>query len=313
MSVKKGWVFHLLILMISGFIIFTGCQKSKESAKVDKDPVSEKIVPEHSMLPAGYNWKLVWSDEFEGTTLDTSKWSYRLHLLQTRHNTWTNEGATLDGKGNLLMNLLEKDGHYYSPALQTGENFLDRPGRRYSPTLNSWPISKISKPKFQHKYGYYEIRCQLPKQEGWWPAFWLQSPIIGSTLDPSFSGVELDIMEYFNREERIRHSAIWNGYGPDAKGKSAGDQFQEGVAEGFHYFGVHWSPEGYVFYVDGRETWRFSEVVSECEQFILVTTECVGYRKGEPSPLLKKVVLPDTFIVDFVRVFDEVPSPETKK
>jgi beta-glucanase (GH16 family) len=40
-----------------------------------------------------------------------------------------------------------------------------------------------------HKYGYYEIRCKLPKQPGWWAAFWLQSPTIGSTLDPA------DLME----------------------------------------------------------------------------------------------------------------------
>jgi hypothetical protein len=306
---KKFQKLILLILTVS-IVFISACDQKKETSAITENDIDVMVhEPEHSLLPDGFRWKLVWSDEFEGESLDTSKWYYRLHLLQTRHNTWTDEGASLDGNGNLLLKLYEKDGQYYSSALQTGENYLDRPGRRYSETLNSWPIDRIKKPKFQHKYGYYEIRCQLPKQKGWWPAFWLQSPIIGSTLDPHFSGVELDIMEYF-KEGCIRHAAIWGGYGPDIKSKSAGDQPQEGVTEGFHNYGVHWSKEGYIFYVDGRETWRFNEVVSDCEQFILVTTECHGYRKGGPSPLLKEAKLPDYFIVDHVRVFEEISDVE---
>ena len=73
-----------------------------------------------SLLPPGKKWKLVWNDEFDGTELDRTKWDFRLHLLQCRHNTFTDEGAVLDGKGNLHLMLIEKNGEYYSPHLQTG-------------------------------------------------------------------------------------------------------------------------------------------------------------------------------------------------
>ncbi len=58
--------------------------------------------------------------------------------------------------------------------------------------------------------------------------------------------------------------------------------------------------------------------VSEVEQFILVSTECHGYRgpgflsapaghpAGTPAPVLKEAVLPDYFEVDHVRVFDQI-------
>ena len=58
--------------------------------------------------------------------------------------------------------------------------------------------------------------------------------------------------------------------------------------------------------------------VSEVEQFILVSTECHGYRgpgfgsakaghpAGTPAAILKEAVLPDYFEVDHVRVFDQV-------
>jgi beta-glucanase (GH16 family) len=270
-----------------------------------------------SHLPPGKKGKLVWSDEFDGITLDRTKWDYRLHIMQTRHETWTEEGATLDGKGHLLLKLYEKNGNYYSSQLQTGANFMDRPGTRHHGPNLCWPIGKLGPAKFLHKYGYYEARCMLPKQPGWWAAFWLQSPIIGSTLNPSFSGVEVDIMENFQRDGGVRHAAIWNGYGANAKGKSTKnpktgkDRPWPALKEGFHTFGVDWSRTGYVYYVDGKETWRFSEVVSDREQFILIGTECKGYRKGGPDAELKEAKLLDYFVVDYVRVFDEIPQAVT--
>ena len=53
-------------------------------------------------------------------------------------------------------------------------------------------------------------------------------------------------------------------------------------------------------------TWRVDGPVSHCEEFILISTECSGYRQGGPAPELKKAILPDCFMVDYVRVFDEV-------
>lgn len=259
-----------------------------------------------SMLPAGKKWKMVWHDEFDGETLDTSKWSYRLHLGQTRHKTFTDTGAVLDGKGNLLLTLQEKDGHYYSPHLQTGENFMDRPGQSFDARFK-WPIAKISEPKFMHKYGYYEIRCKLQTQPGWWSAFWLQSPIIGSTLDPAVSGIEVDIMENFTRDNVISHCNHWSGYASDHQQDYSGERKLQDTPDGFHVFGLDWSPEGYIYYVDGKESWRSNKAVSHREQFILVSTECMGYRMSDqPDEKLKQAVLPDAFIVDYVRVFDEV-------
>ncbi len=258
-----------------------------------------------SLLPAGRKWKLVWNDEFDGDSLDRSKWDFRLHLIQQRHKTFSEEGATLDGKGNLLLTLHEKDGQFYSPHLQTGRNYLDRPGEAYGKF--KWPIAKIEEPKFMHKYGYYEVRCKLQTQPGWWSAFWLQSPIIGSTLNPVQSGVEVDIMENFTRDGIVVHNNHWNGYGLDHMSAASGDRKLKDTPDGFHVFGLDWSRNGYVYYIDGEESWRVDGPVSDCEQFILLSTECMGYRNGDSaSEELKKAVLPDYFIVDYVRVFDEI-------
>ena len=267
-----------------------------------------------SLLPAGKKWKLVWHDEFDGTELDRSKWDFRLHLLQQRHNTFTDEGAVLDGKGNLLLTLIEKDGQFYSPHLQTGYNFMDRPGKIFYEADQSakkermfWPIAKLQEPKFMHKYGYYEIRCKLQTQPGWWSAFWLQSPIIGATLNPEECGVEVDIMESFAPNGVVFHNNHWGGYGDDHQHVGSGERKLEETPDGFHVFGLDWSENGYVYYIDGKESWRIDGPVSHREQFILISTECMGYRySDQPHEKLKKAVLPDYFIVDYVRVYDEV-------
>lgn len=266
---------------------------------------TKQLTHVESLLPAGKKWKLVWNDEFDGDTLDLSKWDFRLHLMQHRHKTFVDDAAELDGNGNLLLKLYEKDGNYYSSHLQTGSNYLDRPGESYSKF--TWPVAKIKQPKFMHKYGYYEIRCKLQTQPGWWSAFWLQSPTIGSTLDPVKSGVEVDIMENFTRDGIVVHNNHWDGYGADHKSAASGDRKLEDTPDGFHIFGLDWSRNGYIYYIDGKESWRVNGPVSDCEQFILVSTECQGYRDGEsPSEELKKAIVPDYFIVDYVRVFDEV-------
>lgn len=266
-----------------------------------------------SLLPTGKKWQLVWNDEFDGDTLDTGKWGFRLHLLQQRHETFSDQGAILDGKGNLLLTLQEKDGHFHSPHLQTGSNYLDRPGGSFcfdsgteAPKL-VWPVAQFETAKFMHKYGYYEIRCKLPTQEGWWAAFWLQSPVIGCCPDPRIAGVEVDIMENFTRDGIISHNNHWNGYGADWSHIGSGPRQLEKTADDFHVFGLDWSPDGYTYYVDGKESWHVDGPVSDREQFILISTECMGYRRGNsPDERLKKAVLPDYFIVDYVRVFDEV-------
>jgi beta-glucanase (GH16 family) len=114
-------------------------------------------------------------------------------------------------------------------------------------------------------------------------------------------------MENFTRDNIIHHNNHWNGYGADHQSCGSGPKKLEDTPDGFHVFGLDWSPNGYVYYVDGKESWRVDGPVSDREQFILISTECMGYREGnQPNEVLKKAVLPDYFIVDYVRVYDEV-------
>ena len=260
-----------------------------------------------SLLPPG-NWKLVWYDEFDGTELDRSKWDFRLHMMGKRHKTWDDEGVRLDGKSHAVFSIYEKNGEICSSQLQTGYNFMDAESAEEDCWNGGlvWPIGKFKEHKFLHKFGYYECRCKLQKKTGWWSAFWLQSPVIGSSSDPQVSGVENDIMESFTPGKIIEHCNHFNGYGEDHQVAKAGNGLALDVDE-WHVFGMKWNENGYTFYDDGKEDGHISGPVSQIPQFILISTEVNGYRAKERCATNEaKEAVGDVFTVDYVRVFDEI-------
>ena len=285
-------------------------------------PVSGRAA---SWLPGGKQWTLVWHDEFDGDTLDEHKWNFRRNFWGYPSPTFTDQGVELDGHSHLRIHLVNENGVFRSAHLQTGALTFDEP--RESPGA-MWRFGKRAPAKFMHRYGYYEIRCRLPKHDGWHAAFWLQSPSIGAHPDPAQCGVECDIMENYRQHSHgeILCGCGWDGYGPDSKwfGHFA-FPYQE-TDDGWHSYAVDWTPAGYIFYADGREVGRQMApecAVSNVDQFVLVSTECHGYHRrftergeagesanapgwsGQPVAELFHA-MPDCFEVDFVRVFDAV-------
>ena len=274
---------------------------------------------EPSYLPEDSEWKLIWADEFDGTELDRTKWDFRLNFWGKQFDAYTDQGIVLDGNSHIELHRTEKDGYYVSPQLTTGANSFDAP----KDSEGFWPIGTINKPKFEHRYGYYECRCKFPKEpDVMWSAFWLQSPSIGMTYDPKWSGIENDIMENFF-VGRASTGNIYGGYGKQYtdEGRVAYDLKE--TEDQWHYFGMDWQPDGYTFYCDGEIVSKCNDKVSAVPQFILLTTEIRGYRAGTPLKVgehsvdyeaisvgnIEKVrdeFIDDAFIVDFVRIFDRV-------
>lgn len=275
---------------------------------------------EPSLLPEGKQWKLAFSDEFDGTELDMTKWNYRLNFWGLRFDAYTDQGVSLDGNSNVVFRPVVVDGRLCSAQLQTGAltyDQLDFDGaikNRLSQTIGDnpwgdielWPFKPLIQPKFMHRYGYYEARVKFQKRPFWWSAFWIQSPNTGSTCDPATSGVESDIIENFVEGE-LTSGNIYGGYGKDFRDE-ARIRYPYTEDNEYHRVGLQWSPDGYVFYLDGKETARSTAPVSHTEQFVLLSTEVKGYRKGLAKTDFTEEDLADCFIADYVRVFDAVPN-----
>lgn len=284
----------------------------------------ENPVPDHaeSLLPADKKWKLVWHDEFDGNALDESKWNFRTYFWGQKSPTWIEHEGVSVSDGTIKLHLVRKGDDFFSSHLQTGGMVFDKPK---DPDARFWPFGKKEPAKFMHSFGYYECRCKLPKNSGWHAAFWLQAPGIGSHPDAAVAGVECDIMENYRQhtEGEMICGNGWGGYGAESQWAGHFSYPYEETEDGWHYYGVDWSEDGYTFYADGKLVGRQAPPqcpVSRIEQFLLISTECHGYNRvfgkrgeaGEDSarptavPELLAAKLPDCFEVDFVRVYDEV-------
>ena len=128
---------------------------------------------------------------------------------------------------------------------------------------------------------------------------------VGKIGNGGKDGTEIDIMEKPWRDDKTTQNLHWDGYGKEHK--SAGKEtIIPGLSKGWHTFGLLWRPEEYVFYVDGKETWRTSAGgVSQVPEYAKLTEE-IGKWGGD----ITKANLPDYFTVDYVRVYDEVPKDD---
>ena len=286
-------------------------RQTVESPDTVETPVAGRAP---SLLPARRKFKLAWSDEFDGDRLDESIWSYRTNFWGRPAHWFAHPSDnTVEVKDGLLHMKVAKrpDGQFVSPQLQTGEILWDYPDN--GTTNKFWWIGKREPAKFQHRYGYWECRCKLQRKPGWWSAFWMQSENIGTTLDPADSGAEIDMLESFKPGIVWPHNVFACGYGADQRRIQVGGDWDEQLPnwEGWHYFGVLWNKDGYTFYVDGKEDGRVAELISHRPHFMYLTTECRNYRvrrmTGKADPNLDDAVAAgDEFIVDYVRVWDEV-------
>ena len=257
----------MLKLLIPSILLLVAA--SSPSSFAQTDPAKELLLP----APAGKEWKLIWRDEFDGPKLDETKWN-RLGDSKRRDGYWVKEDAYLSDKGTLVLRT-KKDGERYTCGA------VDTKG------------------KFEHAFGYYVARCKIPKQPGHWPAFWMMCRGVSQVGDEGRDGTEIDIVEIPWRNGKITMNLHWDGYGKDHKTAGTSMTLPE-LTEGFHDYALLWTPEEYVFYVDGKEVWRSKAGgVSQVPEHLLLTEE-IGTWGGD----IHKAELPDYFEVDYVRVYE---------
>src|SRR6187402_1107551 len=193
--------------------------------------VSIGTLPLIAQAPAG--WQLVFSDEFEGNQLDSSKWSTTMEFPGTHGPRYHNESYlsyTLDEDVILSDGLLRlrTDRHTVSGSEPIG--LFD-----YSQGLVS------THDKFFFTYGYVEIRAKYPGGRGLWPCFWLMSQQEG--WPPEF-----DIGEYYGGQHKMHHGLAY-GTARETLWDSSGDTETDFVNQ-WHTIGLEWTKGRAVWYVD---------------------------------------------------------------
>jgi beta-glucanase (GH16 family) len=268
-NLKRAFLLGLLLTLAACIPAITFFWVPTDSVKPEN---RESFMPEP---PEGYELELVFEDNFDGTSLDEDKWRYEDNTPR-RDGWWEKEAVSLDGEGDLVMTTYEEDGRFIDGCI-----------------TSKGLISLMEEP-----YGYYTIRVKLHKEQGHWPAYWIMAGDVGSIENGGVDGAEIDIFEKPTLDNMIQQTIHWDGYGTEHK-SSARKVFLNGAMEGWHTIGLLWTPEKYVSYIDGVKTWTHS-YGGVCEKpGELIISDEIGTWAGD----IKKAALPDSFLVDYVRVY----------
>lgn len=242
---------------------------------------------------------LVFADEFNGSELDLSKWSF-----DTSRNKqgWHN-----------------KEKQYY--AAERPENLRVQDGRliievRRDPKLirsnadwggQQYSSAKITtRGKAAFRYGFFEIRARFPCARGTWPAIWMM-PEGGS---PWPGGGEIDIAEHVGSRANFVHANLHTGLFNHAKGTHRGAERPVPTScDAFHRYQLKWEPDEITIGVDdraymqvrndqpgGRGAWPFDE------PFYLILNLAIG-GDWAGAKGIDDAALPQRFEVDYVRVW----------
>ena len=241
-------------------------------------------------------WKLVFEDNFDGTSLNTDVWNI---WDEKRDNgyAYSKDAMFLDGKGNLInrMSILDK------PDPKTGEN-------RITGVITT-------KDKFETTYGYYEIRMIPHRNTGLMGAFWLNCGDMSDDNAPkdntAVNGCEIDIVETFYHTKTPAQTIHWDGYGwyqdennkwqTVTKTQSLYVPPMENIFDGnYHTFSLFWTPDEYIFLVDGVVTNR-TDLMGICNQpgYVLISSH-FNDKAGE------FIGTQTDMIVDYVRVYQNL-------
>jgi beta-glucanase (GH16 family) len=248
----------------------------------------------HAATPG---WTQVWSDEFDGATLDATKWT--AEFTTTPHNqerqAYLPEQVTVSG-GNMVIT---------STNVPYGDKDY-RSGRAHS--------------KYAQRHGRWEVRADLPTSQGLWPAIWLLPDV---TPYPWPTQGEIDIMENRGQQPNLTSSAFHyrNAQGNHQYkwGEQTTARFGTPVNfhEGFHDFAVEWDASKLRFFIDDvhyltifdADVGGFLGNQTAPMQMTLNTAVGGQFLGGEDQQPNASTVFPQQFLIDYVRTFNRTDDP----
>ena len=291
------------------FALLGGCDSTQENAPTE-------VAPE---------WKLTWSDEFDGKEIDKTKWD------RDTGNGFYNYDANqwIGGWGNNELQYYTRDAD--NAFLQNGSLHIkaikeSHDGFGYT-SARLKTRSKNGAALFAQQYGKFEFRAKLPTGKGIWPALWMLP--LNDKYGPWASSGEIDVMEARGQEpNKVLGTLHFGSRWPFNAEASSDYAFPKGTSiADFHVYAVEWEPGAIRWTVDGNLFatksfwWSSSKVdgdkgVKPTKQadlnpwpapfdqpFYIVMNVAVGGKfLGNPDAT---TTFPAEMLVDYVRVYEK--------
>lgn len=268
--IKKLLTKTLLSLLLTTLLLtFCGCNNEESKFKGQKLNLD------------GY--ELVFFDDFNGDSLNLQNWQYR--KSGRRRGGFNHPDQVSVNNGNLVFTAEYTSNKYgegwYAGMIRTNEEFT---------------------------YGYYEIRCIPNSTNDFWSAFWI-------THDDCYThelskggvyGAEIDIFETyknksFTNKNFITSTIHCNGNDDDVENIDSHrvtKAYVPNLYTEYSTFGLLWTKNEYIFYVNGKETGRtsFGKGVSQVPEFVIISLEI-------PDIINLNKDLCTKYVVDYVKIY----------
>jgi beta-glucanase (GH16 family) len=229
----------------------------------------------------GHKWKLIFNDEFNGTSLNTSIWTPGwfgtgitgpVNVAET--TCYSPSNVQLPGDGNLHLSLIQQ-----SETCFGGEEPLT--GALISSNPDDGVAGHVG---FQYTFGYMEVGVYLPPSSTGvianWPAAWSDGqswPTDG----------ENDTLEGLSGSPCFHFESPAGNPGGCAVGNYSG----------WHTFGSDWKPGSVTYYYDGVKVGEITTGITSAPQYLILENTQGSY--GGVT------VTPATMLVDYIRVWQK--------
>lgn len=244
-------------------------------------------------VKAADNYELVWSDEFNGNSLDTNTWNYEI-------------GTGSWGWGN------NEQQYYTDRNIKVSNGTMKITAKREDYGGMKYTSSRITtKNKKNFKYGKIEARIKMPKFKGVWPAFWMLGANQDSVGWPKCG--EIDIVEAINDENLVYGTLHWF-HDPGNNNADSGSSVAVANRTEYHVYGVEWTADKLRWYVDGK-VYRTMDVSNDSfsevrKEYFVIFNMAIG---GQwPGYNIDETAFPATMEVDWVRAYKKVEETTTK-
>lgn len=244
-------------------------------------------------VKAADNYELVWSDEFNGNSLDTNTWNYEI-------------GTGSWGWGN------NEQQYYTDRNIKVSNGTMKITAKREDYGGMKYTSSRITtKNKKNFKYGKIEARIKMPKFKGVWPAFWMLGANQDSVGWPKCG--EIDIVEAINDENLVYGTLHWF-HDPGNNNADSGSSVAVANRTEYHVYGVEWTADKLRWYVDGK-VYRTMDVSNDSfsevrKEYFVIFNMAIG---GQwPGYDIDETAFPATMEVDWVRAYKKVEETTTK-
>ncbi len=247
----------------------------------------------HAAPPVG-GYQLLWSSQFNGTTLNPLKWNFG----QPWGSNVPPQSDSIGEPGNVTVS----------------NNTLNLTAQRQSMNGYNFTTGLVNTSgKLNFTYGYVEAQIQTPYTLGTWPAFWM----LQNGWPP-----EMDIMEAPQQSYNNQTGSSGTAYDYYATYHFGSSSNPQSVGSGMHYTGVNeatslndygmmWTPNSITFYFNGSAIYTVSGStadIGQSQNMYLLLDLAVGGWPGEPPTWAS---FPATMQIKNVNIWQLAPSNMT--